>query len=74
MAETAGQDPLDWYDFTGREVAYDIIYAPRWTPFLTRAKAAGCKILFGQDMLVNQAYGQFLRFTGQPYPKDALNL
>jgi 3-dehydroquinate dehydratase/shikimate dehydrogenase len=67
-----GQDPLPWYKFTGREIAYDIIYAPRWTPFLTRAKQAGCRLLFGQDMLVGQAFGQFQRFTGLPYPKSAL--
>jgi len=69
-----GQDPLPWYEFTGREIAYDIIYAPRWTPFLTRAKHAGCRLLFGQDMLVGQAFGQFQRFTGLPYPKSALSL
>jgi len=74
MGDTAGQDPLEWYDFAGREIAYDIIYAPRWTTFLTRAKAAGCKVLFGEDMLVNQAYGQFRAFTGQEYPKEALKL
>jgi 3-dehydroquinate dehydratase/shikimate dehydrogenase len=74
MGEAAGQDPLAWYDFTGREIAYDIIYVPRWTPFLTRAKEAGCRILFGEDMLVNQAFGQFRRFTGQEYPRDVLDL
>lgn len=72
MGETEGQDPLDWYDFTGRELVYDIIYAPRWTRFLTRAKDAGCRVLFGSDMLVNQAFGQFQRFTGRDYPRDAL--
>ncbi len=69
MGDTEGQDPLEWYEFTGREIAYDIIYAPRWTTFLNRAKASGCKVLFGYDMLLNQAYGQFRRFTGQEYPK-----
>lgn len=69
-----GGDPLAWYEFTGHEIAYDIIYSPRWTPFLSRAKQAGCRILFGQDMLVGQAFGQFQRFTGLPYPKHALKL
>ena len=74
MGETAGQDPLDWYEFTGRELAYDIIYAPRWTKFLTRAKEAGCRVLFGEDMLIGQAYGQFRRFTGRDFPPEALKL
>lgn len=68
MGDTEGQDPLEWYEFTGREVAYDIVYAPRWTAFLKRAKAAGCQVLFGQDMLLGQAKGQFLRFTGRELP------
>jgi 3-dehydroquinate dehydratase/shikimate dehydrogenase len=74
MGDAEGHDPLDWYDFTGREIAYDIIYAPRWTKFLKRAGKAGCRLLFGEDMLVNQAFGQFERFTGRPYPKEALKI
>jgi 3-dehydroquinate dehydratase/shikimate dehydrogenase len=68
------EDPLEWYEFTGREVTYDIIYTPQWTPFLTRAKAAGCKVLFGHDMLMGQAVGQFRRFTGKELPLDKLDL
>jgi len=67
-------DPLSWYEFSGSELAYDIVYSPRWTPFLTRAKDAGCEVLFGEDMLVGQALGQFRRFTGQDYPLAALPL
>lgn len=74
LGDTEGQDPLAWYEFTGREIAYDIIYVPRWTTFLKRAKKAGCRTVFGEDMLVNQAFGQFERFTGLPYPKAALKL
>ena len=74
LGDTEGQDPLDWYDFTGREIAYEIIYVPKWTAFLKRAKAAGCRLLFGEDMLVHQAFGQFRRFTGMEYPLEALKL
>jgi 3-dehydroquinate dehydratase/shikimate dehydrogenase len=74
MGDTAGQDPLAWYEFTGQEIAYDVIYAPKWTAFLTRAQKAGCRLLFGEDMLVNQAFGQFRRFTGQEYPREVLSL
>ncbi len=73
LGETEGQDPLDWYDFTGDEIAYEIIYVPRWTTFLKRAKAAGCRVLFGEDMLVHQAFGQFRRFTGMEYPIELLS-
>jgi len=72
LGDTEGQDPLDWYDFTGDEIAYEIIYVPKWTTFLKRAKDAGCRVLFGEDMLVNQAFGQFRRFTGREYPLEAL--
>jgi len=73
MGDTAGQDPLGWYEFTGRELVYDIIYAPEWTAFLTRALEAGCRVFFGREMLFGQAMGQFRRFTGQDYPESRLN-
>lgn len=74
MGEASGQDPLGWYPFTGRELVYDIIYTPAWTAFLTRAAAAGCRVFFGREMLVGQARGQFLRFTGREYPEPALTV
>jgi 3-dehydroquinate dehydratase/shikimate dehydrogenase len=67
MGEGSG-DPVPGYRFTGRETAYELVYAPRETPFLARARAAGCTVIPGIRMLLAQARGQFALFTGQTLP------
>jgi 3-dehydroquinate dehydratase/shikimate dehydrogenase len=61
-------DPLDLYSFKGTEVVMDLIYKPERTRFLTRAAAAGCRILNGHDMLMRQAKYQYSCFFGKEYP------
>jgi 3-dehydroquinate dehydratase/shikimate dehydrogenase len=68
MGTMEGQDPLPWYTFSGSEIVYDIIYAPARTAFLLRAGQAGCRLLFGRQMLEHQAWRQFRLFTGQAHP------
>ena len=68
MGTMEGQDPLPWYTFSGLEIVYDIIYAPARTAFLLRAEQAGCRLLFGRQMLEHQAWRQFRLFTGQAHP------
>ena len=65
--ETA-RDPLAHVPLAGREIVYDIVYAPPETPLLTRARAAGCELVFGRAMLLGQAYAQFQLFTGAAFP------
>lgn len=62
------RDPIARVPLSGREIVYDIVYAPPETPLLERARAAGCTIVFGHEMLLGQAYEQFRLFTGVPYP------
>ncbi|GHU39713.1 3-dehydroquinate dehydratase [Spirochaetia bacterium] len=57
-------DPLAVYRFSGNEIVMDIIYKPERTPFLTRAAAAGCRVLNGADMFLRQARLQHEIFTG----------
>jgi 3-dehydroquinate dehydratase/shikimate dehydrogenase len=61
-------DPFPLYQFSGREIVYDIIYKPERTPFLHRAQEAGCRVLNGYDMLVRQAIGQHRLFFNLPEP------
>jgi 3-dehydroquinate dehydratase / shikimate dehydrogenase len=63
-----GGDPVPDFRFTGREIAYELVYAPRETSFLARARAAGCTIIPGIRMLLAQARGQFELFTGRELP------
>jgi len=56
---------------------YDLIYTPRQTKLLRNAKAAGCEILGGLEMLIAQARPSFKLFYGVkppiiPDPSDLL--
>jgi 3-dehydroquinate dehydratase/shikimate dehydrogenase len=67
-----GRDPVPGYRFSGREIVYDLVYAPRETTMLARARAAGCTIIPGIRMLLAQAQGQFRLFTGRELPASTL--
>ena len=67
-------DPLSFFDFSGREFVYDVIYAPAETKLLKRAKTAGCKTCNGEQMLLEQAYLQFKLFTGFDYPRECRDI
>lgn len=64
MGEDSSSDPSEGYCFTGKEIVFEVIYAPEWTPFLLRAKKAGCETILGYEMLQNQAKKQFCLFSG----------
>jgi 3-dehydroquinate dehydratase/shikimate dehydrogenase len=62
-------DPVEWYEFSGREAVFETIYNPLETQLLRRAKAAGCRVTSGVGMLQAQASAQFSLFTGLEYPE-----
>ena len=63
-------NPAENFHFSGKEIAYDIVYKPKHTKFLIAAEKAGCTLKFGWDMLMEQGKLQFESFTGYHYPKD----
>ncbi len=65
-----GEDPVPGYDFSGRELLYDIIYSPPETRLMERARAAGCRVLGGLPMLHAQGQAQFEGFA-RLYRKSA---
>ncbi len=69
MAPQADVDPFPDCRFTGKEVVYDLVYAPPTTAFLERALQAGCRVIRGRQMLLSQAYAQFRIFTGHDFPE-----
>lgn len=53
-------------------VVFDVVYDPWPTPFAAAAQSAGCRIVSGLDLLLEQALDQFLLFTGVAAPKAAM--
>lgn len=68
MEPDVDSDPAPGFQFTGHEIVYDLVYKPHETKFLGRAKAAGCRVQYGIDMLLQQGKLQFEAFTGYHYP------
>ena len=66
-------NPLDLYNFTGKEAVMDLIYMPEETPFLKSAAKAGCKTLNGYDMVIRQACRQYVNFMGKEIPQNVLS-
>ncbi|MFA6774673.1 MAG: shikimate dehydrogenase [Sphaerochaetaceae bacterium] len=63
-------DASKGYLFSGKEIAFDLVYKPRETVFLRRAKEAGCRTISGALMLLEQGKLQFEAFTGYHYPSS----
>lgn len=53
----------------GHALVYDLVYAPRRTPLLTKAAARGLRTCDGLAMLVAQATEAFALFFGTPAPR-----
>lgn len=50
----------------------DIVYNPRETRLLSEAKAAGCNVVYGLAMLLNQGLLQFEAWTGKEAPVEIM--
>ena len=57
---------------TGVSVVFDTIYNPIETPLLAQARQAGCHVVSGLDMFVNQAVAQFEIWTDRPAPRPVM--
>jgi 3-dehydroquinate dehydratase/shikimate dehydrogenase len=73
MDPKADADPLEFYEFKGKELVMDVIYKPEKTRCLQRAEAAGCRIINGYDMLLRQARYQYKYYTGKEFPPSLIN-
>lgn len=68
--EREGETPLTRDDFSGRGLAYDLVYNPLRTRFLAEADAAGWETQDGLSMFVEQGRAQFRLWTGRDLPAD----
>lgn len=55
-----------------RLVVFDLVYRPRRTVLLARAEVAGCRIVEGIEMLIEQAARSFEIWTGRPGPVNVM--
>lgn len=58
--------------FRSGQVAFDMVYRPHETKFLRDARATGCTVVYGIEMLLHQAALQFETWTGETAPLDAM--
>ncbi len=54
------------------DLVFDMVYNPKETELLKRAKNQGCEIVAGTQMFVEQAVRQFEIFTGQSAPRAVM--
>lgn len=64
------EDRTPFERFSGRGLAYDIVYTPEETRFLREARAAGWEAVNGVPMFVGQAAESFRLWTGREMPQD----
>lgn len=66
------EDPLEFYNFSGREIVMDLIYRPERTACLKRAEKAGCRVLNGLDMFHRQARNQYAFYMNREFPSSLI--
>ena len=72
MSPNITESPFLARDFKEGMVVFDSVYNPLETRLLREAKAAGCKVIPGYELFINQAARQFELWTGQPAPTDTM--
>ena len=66
-------DPIEFYKFSGREIVMDLVYKPEKTRCLKRAEEAGCRVLYGSDMLHRQARFQYAYYMNKEFPPSLVS-
>ncbi|MDX2129229.1 MAG: shikimate dehydrogenase [Chloroherpetonaceae bacterium] len=64
-------DPLvlpEWKIWNSDKIAYDLVYRPQMTDFLSVAKKEGAQIVSGLEMLIHQGAKSFEIWTGKEMP------
>lgn len=64
--------PVRWENAVSNCLAYDLGYASDLTPFLVQANEAGCRVLDGKPMLVEQAALAFEWWLKKTAPRGAM--
>jgi len=73
MEPNVNVDPIEFHNFTGKEMVLDFVYQPERTLCLSRAEAAGCRVQNGRDMLHRQARYQYVYFLNKEFPPSLIS-
>ena len=72
MSPNINETPFFARDFKDGMVVFDSVYNPLETRLLREAKEAGCMVIPGSELFINQAARQFELFMGQSAPIEAM--
>jgi shikimate dehydrogenase len=72
MHPKSDESPIPSNLLRKQPAVFDIVYNPRKTRLLRDAEQAGCTVVSGTEMFLNQAAVQFTLWTGQPAPVDVM--
>lgn len=73
MSPNDTQDPASFFaSFRKEQVVFDVIYRPPETVFLRRAAQAGCRVMSGVELFLQQGAAAFQIWTGRAMPLDAV--
>ena len=72
MSPDITESPFLARDFKEGMVVFDAVYNPLETRLLREAKSAGCTVIPGYELFINQAARQFELWTGQSAPINTL--
>jgi 3-dehydroquinate dehydratase/shikimate dehydrogenase len=72
MNPNTDQTPFPSGNLKPEMVVFDSVYNPPQTRLLKEAKSAGCTVISGVELFINQAAGQFEMWTGEKAPIQAM--
>jgi shikimate dehydrogenase len=72
MSPNIHESPFLAKDLKEGMVVFDSVYNPLETKLLREAKAAGCTVIPGSELFINQAARQFELWTGEPAPIEVM--
>ncbi len=70
--ERSGETCVPAETLQPEHVVFDMVYTPGETRLIADARAAGCTVVYGIEMLLNQAALQFEGWTGEAAPLAAM--
>jgi shikimate dehydrogenase len=66
------KSPIDSSLLSRGQIVYDVVYSPLKTRLIKDAENAGAKTITGIEMLLEQAFAQFMLFTGKDAPEETV--